>query len=128
MEALNVDGLCETISSCEGHGRPSRFLRGASSDQEPFVLFFADERLCQAIAVELNYGRGRAEELHFCWRLQAYYYPSDFKRLAWCIEPDDWRIKRQWERGLIDGDLHALATIIFRAALSIDLSAPRSGM
>jgi hypothetical protein len=115
VEALNVDDLCRTISSCEGHGRSRRFLCKACLDQRPFVLFFAHEWLSQAIAVELGYGRGRAKELHYCWQLQAYYYPPDFERLAWHIEPDDVRLPRLWDRSLIDGDLHALAILVGRA-------------
>jgi hypothetical protein len=115
VEALNVEGLCRTIASCEGHGRPRRFLREARLDRMPFVLFFAHEWLSQAIAVELDHGHGRTKELHYCWRLQAYYYPPDFERLAWHIEPNDVCLPRLWDRSLIDRDLHALANIVGRA-------------
>jgi len=113
VKALNVPGLCQTISSCEGHGRPGGFLLPGSMKDRPFVFFRADTSFARGIARSIYAELGADTLLNYVWRIKGQFYPESAE-LVWMLELEDYRIPEQWNRARINDDLIELAFLVSR--------------
>lgn len=110
VDALNVEDICETIASCEGH----LSIASRSFYWPPYVFFRAPAELVKPIAAAIHDpGRPTGDRTYYEWEIRGHFHYQT-KELVWTIEAQDVSMLIKWKRARIDDDFRTLAGIATR--------------
>jgi len=116
VQAINDVAGCKTIASCHGHGRDQFCAIPGKIDQEPYVLFYAEQEFARVLSGQLYTVNSCGSLLCYHWSLGSYFYPPEHSMMVWRISPSDRRLPGGWKRRSIDADLELLADIVQQVA------------
>lgn len=102
--ALNVEGVCSTFASCEGHG----FLR---CQKQPYVVLMSCTSFAGALSMMLEQDAARDEpHLHYYWTVSGIFDLEG--QMRFCLAPGQY-VRGWWatERRRIDQDFATLSRL-----------------
>ena len=113
VRALNLVPGVRSIASCHGHVRRWTLFRDA--EWVPYVLFRAGQDFASNLAQAIGLGDADGA-LNYVWRLDGYFYPSEYTELVWSLKIADVSLPGSWSRRKVDEDIAQLVCIVQASA------------